>query len=110
MMTTKEPHQTALVARIVVDGVELTVAQTGGSVNITRVTGRDRKQKLDITSGMQFHPDHPAAITLVKYMKSVAAMQPARCTCDYRYGYSDHAEHCHSIYVARDEGSCLDDD
>jgi hypothetical protein len=47
---------------------------------------------------------------LVKKMKQVAALQTARCTCDYRQGFSDHAEHCLSIYVASDDGACVDDD
>jgi len=58
----------------------------------------------------QFTLDDPAAITLLEKMKSVAALQTARCTCDYRYGYSDHAEHCQSIHVAKYDGGCLDDD
>jgi hypothetical protein len=96
--------------RIVVDGVELTVTQTECSVSIHKVVGRDRRRKLDITSGRQFTLDDHAAITLVKKLKQVAALQTARCTCDYRQGWSDHAEHCLSVYDARLDGECIDDD
>jgi hypothetical protein len=96
--------------KIVVEGVELTVTQTGNSVSVHKVVGRDRRRKIDITSGRQFTLDDPAAITLLTKMKLVAALQTARCTCDYRYGYSDHAEHCQSINVARYDGACIDDD
>lgn len=101
-----ETHKT----RIVVEGVALTVAQTGDSVSIHKVVGRDRKRKIDITSGVTFRPEDPVGISLIKNLKSVAALQTARCTCDYRYGYSDHAEHCHSIYVAKYDGAWVDDD
>lgn len=93
--------------QIEVEGVKLTVTQTGNSVSVHRVVGRDRKLKLDITSGRVFAIDNDldlAAIALVKKMKCVAALQTARCTCDYRYGFSDHADHCQSIYVARYDG------
>lgn len=96
--------------RIVVEGVELTVTQTGDSVSVSRVVGRDRKRKIDITSGKNFTRDAPTAITLVEKMKRVAALETARCTCDYRYGFSDHAEHCQSIYVAQSDGAGFDDD
>lgn len=107
-VTRKDPetHKT----RIVVDGVELAVTQTGASVNIHKVVGRDRTRKIDITSGVTFGLEDPAAITLIKKLKSVAALQTARCICDYRYGYSDHAEHCYSIYVATYDGGFVDDD
>lgn len=96
--------------RVVVEGVVLTVEQVGSSVHVSKVVGRDRKRKLDITSGRQFTLEIPEAITLVQKMKSVAALQTARCTCDYRHGYSDHAEHCQSIYVAKYDGGGFDDD
>src|SRR6267142_4124068 len=91
--------------RIVVDGTELTVTQTGNSVSVSRVVGRDRKRKIDITSGINFALDAPAAITLLEKMRRVAALQTARCTCDYRYGFSDHAEHCRSIHIAGYDGA-----
>jgi hypothetical protein len=98
-------------AKIVVDGVELTVTQTRDSVSVSRVVGRDRKNKIDITSAKNFALDAPAAITFVDKLKRVAALSTAPCTCDYRLGFSDHAEHCKSIYVARsDDGACFDDD
>lgn len=97
-------------ARIVVDGVELTVTQTGNSVTVRRVVGRDRVRKTDVTSDRTFTLDDPAAITLLNKLKQVAALQTARCTCDYRHGFSDHAEHCRSLYVARYDGGCGDDD
>lgn len=99
--------------RIIVDGVELTVSQTGSSVSVRRVVGRDRERRLDIWSGIQFSLDHdpdPAVIILVRKMKQVAALQTASCTCDYRYGHSDHAVLCRSIYVALLDGACADDD
>lgn len=95
--------------RIVVEGVELTVTQVGNSVSVYRVIGRDRKRKLDITRGRNFAPDEPAAIKLLEKMKLFAALPLAPCSCDYRYGYSDHAEHCQSIYVARYDGANDDD-
>jgi len=89
--------------KIEIDGVELTLTQIGRSVTIRRVVARDRKRKLDITSAVTFglddHRDEEAA-ALIRTMKAVAAYQTARCTCDYRYGWSDHAEHCQSLYKA----------
>lgn len=100
--------------RIVVDGVELIVSQTGSVVNVRRVVGRDRGRGLDIWSGIQFslddHGIDPAAITLVRKMKQIAALLTAPCTCDYRYGHSDHVALCRSIYVATYDGACVDDD
>ena len=99
--------------RIVVDGVELTVKQTitqiGQYASVTKIVGRDRKRKLNLTAGIETNIDEP--ITLIRLLKEVAALQTARCTCDYRRGWSDHAEHCTSIYKAsyEDEGY-LDED
>lgn len=100
--------------RIVVEGVELAVEQDQHSVTIRKVVGRDRKRKLDITNALTFsirERDNvdPVAIALMHDLKTVAAWQTARCTCDYRYGYSDHAEHCQSIYVAIYDGARIDD-
>lgn len=108
----KKPASSAVQhkAKIVVDGVELAVTQTRNSVSVSRVVGRDRKRKIDITSGKNFALDAPAAITLLEKMKRVAALRTAPCTCDYRLGFSDHAEHCKSIYVARSDEGCFDDD
>ena len=106
-MSTK--HKT----RIIVDGVELTVVQDGDSVTISRVVGRDRVRKLDMTGGTTFNLTKeidPPALALVDKLKRVAKYQTAPCRCDYRYGYSDHAEHCQSIYVAEYDGACVDDD
>jgi hypothetical protein len=90
--------------KIAVDGVELTVEQTvvkkNVYVTVKRKVGRDRKRKLDITGGVETQVED--AVDLLKVLKQVAAFQTARCTCDYCYGYSDHAEHCLSIYVASD--------
>lgn len=98
--------------KIEVDGVELTVKQTlvkrNVYVKVSRVVGRDRKRKLDITSGAE--TEVKDALGLLELLKRVAKYQTARCTCDYRYGYSDHAEHCHSIYVAEYDGGYVDDD
>jgi hypothetical protein len=108
--TTRDPEHTT---RLVVDGVELTVAQDGNSVTVKRVVARDRKRKRNVTCGITFdirRENDPPAIALVKVMKGVVKMQTARCDCDYRYGYSDHAEHCRSIYVAESDGACVDDD
>lgn len=105
----KQEHST----RIVVDGIELAVTQIGGSVSIKRKIGRDRKRKLDVTSSLDFSlADHrdEEAIALIRNLKSVANYRTARCTCDYRYGFSDHADHCQSIYVASYDGGCDDDD
>lgn len=100
----------AIKRTIVVDGIELTVTQTGNYVSIHKVIARDRKRKLDITRGTQFSLDDLAAITLVEKLKRVADYQTAVCTCDYRAGYSDYAEHCRSIQIAQYNGACLDDD
>jgi hypothetical protein len=99
--------------RVTIDGVELTVEQTKRSVSIKRVVARDRKRKLDITGGVNFGlDDHPGeeAIALIRNFRQVAGFATARCTCDYRYGFSDHAEHCQSINVAKYDGGCADDD
>jgi hypothetical protein len=113
---TRETQDTKQTTRVVVDGVELTILQTVQIVqkhrriyvNVKRVVARDRKRKLDITSGVETEMED--AIHLIRLLKQVAAFQTARCTCDYRYGYSDHAEHCQSIYVARYDGGVDDDD
>ena len=100
-------------ARVVIDGVELTVTQTNRSVSIKRVVARDRKRKLDITSGLNFGiDDHVGeeAIALMTNLKKVTGCRTAPCRCDYRYGFSDHAEHCESLYVAKYDGACVDDD
>jgi hypothetical protein len=90
--------------KIEVDGVELTVKQAVVKkrvyINVTRIVGRDRKRKLDISAGVETEMED--ALDLVTTMQQVAKMQTARCTCDYRYGFSDHAEHCRSIYVAKE--------
>lgn len=99
--------------RIVVGGVELTIRQTitdlGQYVCATKIVGRDRKRKLDLTAGIETKIDEP--LTLISVLKQVVALPTARCTCDYRRGWSDHADHCTSIYKAsyEDEGY-LDDD
>ena len=101
----------AATRRIVVEGVELTIEQTVQKklvyVKIKRVVGRDRKRKLDITSGIE--TEHEDALSFVALLKRVAALPTARCTCDYRRGFSDHADHCQSIYVASYEESFDDD-
>jgi len=91
--------------RIEVNGVELTVEQTVVKkhtfyVKITRVVGRDRKRKIDITSGIETEMEDVRH--LIQLLHRVSKLQTCRCTCDYRYGYSDHAEHCTSIYVAKE--------
>lgn len=97
--------------KIVVEGVELTVVeQEDGLVRISRVTGRDRKRKIDITSTEEFHPEPPVAIAIAHAMKRAAKTVTARCTCDYRRGWSDHAESCRSISVADREEYVDDDD
>ena len=99
--------------RIEVDGIELTVTQTGNSVSIKRKVGRDRKRKLDITGGLTFglndHRGEEATI-LIRNLKRVSNYSTPRCTCDYHYGWSDHAEHCLSIDVAKEGGGYADDD
>jgi len=93
------------------EGVELTVTQVGRSVTVSKVVGRDRRQKrnVDILSGRTFELEEPAAIALLSKMRRVADLSMTPCTCDYRHGFSDHAEHCQSVYVA-DGGCCFDDD
>jgi hypothetical protein len=98
--------------RIVVEGVELVITQTkikrNVYVKVSRKVGRDRTRQLDITGGIETKVED--ALSLVRVLREAAKLQIARCTCDYRYGYSDHAEHCQSIYVARYDGACIDDD
>jgi len=101
--------------KIIVEGVELTVKQTtskiGTYVSVNRVVGRDRKRKINITCGVSTQLERGnEAISLLGTLKQVAKLSTARCTCDYRYGFSDHAEHCQSIYVATDQGGYCDDD
>ena len=118
-MTASDTAKTRIVverkAKIVVDGVELTVKQTttklGTYVLVKRKVGRDRKRKLDLTGGIETKLERgDEAISLLSTLKQVVALRPARCTCDYRYGYSDHAEHCQSIYVSRPDEAGVDDD
>lgn len=95
---------------IVVDGVELFVEQVGDLVHVKKVIGRNRKSKLDVTSGYTIRFVDFDVIYLMKKLKSAAALPTAPCKCDYRYGYSDHAEHCTSIYVASDPARGYEDD
>jgi len=87
--------------KIEVDGEPLVVKLAGDAVTVTRVIGRDRKKQVDI---LWEEPtvDRPSAAALLTALKRVAARQTARCTCDYAYGHSDHAEHCKSIHVAQE--------
>jgi hypothetical protein len=98
--------------KIEVEGVELTVEQTlmGKRVyiKVNRTVGRDRKRKIDITGGIE--TEMGDASDFIRVLKQVAKLRTARCSCDYRYGFSDHAEHCESIYVAQDSRGYLDDD
>lgn len=110
MKTARKSERKPEAEKIAVDGVELTVAQTGNFARVSKVIGRDRRRKIDITFGAEFPLDDPAAITLLKALKRVAATRTTRCTCDYRYGFSDHAEHCQSIHVASYDGGYADDD
>jgi hypothetical protein len=101
--------------RIVIESVEMTVVQTttklGTYVKVKRLVGRDRKRKLDLTGGIVTQLERGSeAISLLTALKQVAAFRTVKCTCDYRYGYSDHAEHCQSIHVAKDYGGGIDDD
>ena len=97
--------------KITVDGVELTIEQTivknAVYVRACRVVGRDRERKLDITSGVETRMED--AIALVGLLKKVAAIRASSCCCDYRHGYSDHAAHCQSICIAREERGFEDD-
>lgn len=88
--------------KIKVEGVELTVSESeqGRVVAVTKTIGRDRKLKRDITDMIQIH--RPTTKELIDVLKRAARLQTAQCTCDYRYGYSDHYEHCKSIYVAEE--------
>lgn len=105
-------HEWTRPRKIEVDGVELTITQTTVKQNVYvkvhRKVGRDRTRKLDITAGIETQIDD--ALSLVSVLQRVAKFQTARCTCDYRYGYSDHAEHCQSIRVATSDESSYDDD
>lgn len=94
------------VEKIVVDGVELTVKHTDDGVYVTRVVGRDRERKLDLTNGERFNDNNG----LLSAMKRVAALSTMRCTCGYGWGWSGHAEHCKSVYVAEDPARFGTDD
>lgn len=88
--------------KIEVDGVELTVMQDDDLfVTVSKVVGRDRKRKVDVRKARTFA--FAGVLHFVSKLKTVAALQTARCTCGYHYGCSDHSEHCHSIYVAADD-------
>jgi hypothetical protein len=97
--------------KIVVEGVELSVTQTlvkrNVYVKVNRKVGRDRKRQLDITAGIETRVED--ALSLLRVLRQVAKLQTSRCTCDYRVGYSDHADNCQSIYVARCEEAYGDD-
>lgn len=97
-------------ALVEVTGVQLLVVQEGRTVTISKVIGKDRKRGMDITRGRTFKIDEPAAMQLIDRMKKVAAYRTEPCRCGYSYGYSDHAEHCKSIYKAEYDGCCVDDD
>lgn len=98
--------------RVEVEGVPLVVTQSERFVNVRKVVGRDRRLKKDITVARHFGIEHPegAAIKLVRTMLTVAALPSLPCQCDYRWGYSDHAEHCRSNYIASCEEGAVDDD
>jgi hypothetical protein len=87
--------------KIEVDGETLMVLLEEDAVTVTRVIGRDRKNKTDIVWS-QPTVDRPSAAALLATLKHVAARQTAPCTCGYHYGWSDHAEHCKSIRVAEE--------
>lgn len=93
-----------MTTRITIDGVELTVEQTVVAkriyVKVNRVVGRDRIRKINIRGGIE--TEIKDALYFVKTLRDVAKLPTARCTCDYRYGYSDHGKHCQSIYVAKE--------
>jgi hypothetical protein len=99
--------------KINVDGVDLIVKQTvtdlGTYVSVTRVVGRNRKRKINITAGIstQLQKKNEAR-HLLDVMRRVVKLRPARCTCDYGRGWSDHAEHCQSIYKASCEDHLYD--
>jgi hypothetical protein len=108
-------HSIVVSTRIVVESVELTVTQTttelGTYVKVKRLVGRDRKRKLNLTGGIETQLERGnEAISLLITLKQVAALKTVKCACDYRYGYSDHAEHCQSIHVAKDYDRGADDD
>ena len=103
---------TAETTTIVVEGVKLTITQTlvkrDVYVKVNRTVGRDRRRQLDITAGIETQVED--ALSLLRVLRQVAKLQTARCTCDYRYGYSDHAKHCQSVHIASYEGAHVDDD
>lgn len=100
--------------KIEVEGIELTVKQTvtdlGTYVTVTRVVGRNRKRKINITAGISTQLAKSREAThLLDVLKRVVKLRTARCTCGYHRGWSDHAEHCESIYVAPYEDYLPDD-
>lgn len=96
--------------KIEVEGVELVITQVNGSVYVSKVVGRDRTKKpaADIVHGRQLKSLE--VFPLLELMKRVATLQTKRCTCGYHYGWSDHAQSCQSVYVAKYDGGGFDDD
>lgn len=105
VMTIEDINTMKELMRVEVDGVSLILTQEKRCITVKKVTARDRKRRIDITMGITFTlDDHVGeeAVKIAKTMQRVSAMRTERCTCDYRYGFSDHAEHCLSIYVAKE--------
>ncbi len=86
--------------KIDVNGVTLTVVRVGDSITVRKVTARDRKRNIDLTSGVTSSTKD--FIAFVDTLKRVANLKVAPCTCGYSYGWSDHAESCQSIHVAQE--------
>jgi hypothetical protein len=102
-------------SKIVVNDVELRVEQTDDVITVTKVIGKDRRIQKDIVHAVKStfaslaKVDLPPAVAVVALLKRVAQTPTKRCTCGYRYGYSDHAAFCQSLYVASDPFLAEDD-
>lgn len=98
--------------KIEIDGVEISVVAKGGAAVASRPVGKDRTKRpaRDEMSAMAIGDQ--STIDALKRLKRFVAIPTAHCTCDYRYGWSDHAEHCKSLHVAQDPAvdAFLEDD
>jgi hypothetical protein len=94
--------------KVEIEGVTLHVTQHENFVTVTKVVGRDRKKKVDIKSGRQFRMPVLAS-EFIDRLKKVSKLKVARCVCGYGRGWSGHADHCESIYVASCEDYYPDD-
>ena len=97
--------------KIEVNGTELTVTYDSDLdlVTITKVVGRDRVGKRDITSSCVFKLQGDA-LRVVDQLSRASKLKTTGCKCQYGLGWSGHADYCQSIYIAQCSDGYYGDD